>query len=598
MTHARHSTPMTTRKSTKALAAMAAIAFSLMHAPLATTGVTDALASEPRFAFTSDMAATLALGSPFTAVGTWWGVSEVDDDTTEPTAPTPPSFEAPPSDARPVDPFATMPETEPTKPPAVEWRGGPMFLAGVDDDSTVTLGVNRTHLIRTSNPVSRVSVAQPEVADVNPISPDELLVTAKSPGTTQLIVWNDAEQSQVIDVTVRMDLMSLEDEIRRSVPGSSIAASVLGDSIVLRGQAPDVRSAELAMKLAGTMGEVVNLIEVAGGQQLQIEVQFAEVARSVTTQLGVNWGVTDGVSVFGNNTAGTTPLSLIAGAAPDLSIPEPLTTSNIFGTGRIGGSTFAYFIQALKENNLLRTLANPNLTVTSGQEARFVAGGELPVPVPSEDGITIEYKDFGIQLTAKPTVLGDGRIRLTLSPEVSEVDFSVSTTIAGGRVPGFRTRRVETTVELAEGQTLALAGLLNDEVVASLQEVPGIGRIPVLGQLFRSTRYQRRETELVILVTPRLVAPMNPGEVGPLPGDGWRHPSDLEQFMLGDMGGDKQVDPQRDWSKEPAERGATSDRSPRAEAAQPPLFIGQHGFAPAAPPSAPTFASEPSSKSP
>jgi pilus assembly protein CpaC len=410
-----------------------------------------------------------------------------------------------------------------------------------------------------------------------------------------LIVWNDAEQSQVIEVTVSMDLKILEDEIRRSVPGSNISASVLGDSIVLRGQAPDVRAAELAVSLAGTMGEVVNLVEVAGGQQLQIEVQFAEVARSVTTQLGVNWGISDGVSVFGTNTAATTPLGLLGGG---LEIPSPLDTTNIFGTGQIGGTTFAYFIDALKANNLLRTLANPNLTVTSGQEARFVAGGELPVPVPSEDGITIEYKDFGIQLTAKPMVLGDGRIRLTLSPEVSEVDFSVSTTIAGGRVPGFRTRRVETTVELAEGQTLALAGLLNDEVVASLQEVPGIGRIPVIGQLFRSTRYQRRETELVVLVTPRFVAPMNPAEVGPLPGDGWRHPSELEQFMLGDVGGDNDVDAQRDWAKEPSQRGGPKNGASRAQTGQPPLFIGQHGFAPATPPSAPAFASGSGSSAP
>jgi pilus assembly protein CpaC len=585
-------TPQTTRMSKRTLAALASTAFLLVNAPIAATGVTDALTSEPRFAFTGDSTTAHALGRPFTAVGTWWGSSAANADTD---APDRPALETPASDTVQADPFATTPEPKTHKLPAVEWREGPMFLAGVDTDSTITLGVNRTHLIRTSNPVSRISVAQPDVADVNPISQDELLVTAKSPGSTQLIVWNDAEQSQVVEVRVRLDLDALEDEIRRSVPGSNILASVLGDSIVLRGQAPDVRAAELAVTLAGTMGEVVNLIEVAGGQQLQIEVQFAEVARSVTTQLGVNWGISDGVSVFGTNTAATTPLGLIGGA---LDIPSPLDTSNIFGTGQIGGTTFAFFIDALKANNLLRTLANPNLTVTSGQEARFVAGGELPVPVPSQDGITIEYKDFGIQLTAKPTVLGDGRIRLTLSPEVSEVDFSVSTTIAGGRVPGFRTRRVETTIELAEGQTLALAGLLNDEVVASLQEVPGIGRIPVLGQLFRSTRYQRRETELVILVTPRLVAPMNPAEVGPLPGEGWRHPSDLEQFLLGDVGGDNQVDPQRDWTKEPAERGAASGRSPRAEAAPPPLFMGQHGFTPAAPPASPGFKSESSSNTP
>lgn len=471
-------------------------------------------------------------------------------------------------------PAVTSPATVSTPSvPAVALR---LSTDGAEVHSAIAMAVNRSRVIRSNSPLSRISVAQPDVADVNTISADSFLVTAKQAGQTQLIVWDDSNRSTTFDVNVLLDTGAIESQIRTAVPGSSITATAVGNSILLRGQAPNLTAARKAEDIAKAFGTVINHIEVGGGQQVTIKVQFAEVARSVTTQLGVSWGFNDGVSVFGNQT-GADALGI---SGNSLAFPSEVGSigANFFGLGRVGASAFSYFIRALQDNNLLRTLAEPNLTVMSGEEASFVAGGQLPVPVPDENGITIEYKDFGIQLRCTPVVLGDGRIRLKLSPEASEVDFSVATTIAGGRVPGFRTRRVDTTVELVEGQTLAIAGLLDNKVAAQLREVPGLGKLPVLGQLFRSTRYQRDETELVVLVTPVLSAGMNPNQVPTLPGANWRHPSVIEQATFGDIGGDAVVDamrPKANANNGPAVSATTEESAP--------LFIGTYGFAPVTP---------------
>src|SRR5439155_16129297 len=215
----------------------------------------------------------------------------------------------------------------------------------------------------------------------------------------------------------------------------------------------------------------------------------------------------------------------------------------LFGSGQTGDLAFRYFVQALRENNLLRILAEPNLTAISGQEASFLAGGEFPVPVPQSGTgggttITIDYREFGVRLRFVPVVLGDGKIRLKMTPEVSDLDFSSPLTIQGSKIPTVNKRTVTTTVELADGQTFAIAGLLNNTVNATRDVTPLLGDIPILGALFRSTRYERQETELVVLVTPRLVEPMNPSQIPPLPGEGWRHPNELDQFLNADIGGE------------------------------------------------------------
>jgi len=229
------------------------------------------------------------------------------------------------------------------------------------------------------------------------------------------------------------------------------------------------------------------------------------------------------------------------------------------------------FLTAMRQNNLLRVLAEPNLTVLSGKEANFLAGGEFPYPVPQTNGgsgttITIEYKKYGVKLNFTPVALGDGRIRLHVAPEVSDLDYSNAVTLNGFVIPGLTTRTADTTVELSEGQTLSLAGLLNTRVRATNTITPVLGDIPILGALFRSVRYERSETELVVLVTPRLVSGLNPGEVPAATGERWRYPTEGEVFWRADMGGPL------------ADDGRTPTATP------PKRFQGAYGFAPATAP--------------
>jgi pilus assembly protein CpaC len=254
----------------------------------------------------------------------------------------------------------------------------------------------------------------------------------------------------------------------------------------------------------------------------------------------------------------------------------------IYGFGQIGNFSFEYFIAALRQNNLLRVLAEPNLMAMSGQEASFLAGGEFPVPVTQGGGqggvaVTVEYREFGVRLRMTPVVLGDGRIRVKVAPEVSDLDFTTAVTLNGFVIPGLTSRKVETSIELGEGQTFAIAGLLNNAVTSQKQVTPLLGDLPIVGTLFRSVRYQRKETELVVLVTPRLVAPMNPGEVPPLPGEKWHDPSEYELFMDRNIGeelangkGNGQVPTTQTASAQPSR--------------EPARFQGRYGFVPSTQP--------------
>ena len=376
----------------------------------------------------------------------------------------------------------------------------------------------------------------------------------------------------MIDVLVQANLLALRQLYDRLMPGSRIDVVDNEGTIALTGQVPNLTAAEQAQALASGYGnKVLNLLEIAGGQQVMLQVRFAEVSKTATTALGVNFGYTDGSSFGGNNIGGVASSGIVPSqATPDkviLGVPSPAGTGvTQFGVGAIGGSAVDVFVTALRQNNLLRVLAEPNLVTTSGQEAEFLAGGDFPVPIVQGGNnqgtsITVEFREFGVRLKFTPIVVGDGRIRLKMEPEVSDVDFTFAVTAQGFRIPGRRTRRLSTTVELNEGQTFAVGGLLDSRVAANKDVTPLLGDIPVLGALFRSVRYQRQETELVVLVTPRLVTGMRPGEVPKLPGEHWRHPTEGGLFLNQDIGGpveDEQA------AKIPARR-----------------FIGRYGFVPA-----------------
>lgn len=486
--------------------------------------------------------------------------------------------------------FMALPVFSQEGPTTRRSGGEPLISEGLDAAGGVHLKANRTSVVTTSRPYKRVSVGQPDVIDFNAIAPTSILVTAKKPGTTQLIVWDEAERSQVVDVTVDADLKALQEQYQRVFPSAKIEVTMASGNVMLRGRVPNLEAADQAVQMAGPYGtKVLNFLEISGGQQVMLQVRFAEVSRQAVNALGINGAVADGAFVGANNIGQVNPLTeFTPGHVGDTPGPEGATfdkqsinsSVTLFGAGQIGSFYLQAFVAALRDNNLLRILAEPNLIATSGQEANFLAGGEFPIPVVQNGGggvgggtsISVEFKEFGVKLNFVPIVMGDGRIRLKVSPEVSELDFTTAVRFGGFVVPGLAERKVTTTIELSDGQSFAIAGLLSNSVTTTRAEVPLLGDLPVLGTLFRSVRYQRKETELVVLVTPRLVAPMNPDRVPALPGENWRHPTENELFWKRDLGGPMQTKPD-------AETRRSGERSA-------PLFYGQYGFAPATQPAA------------
>jgi pilus assembly protein CpaC len=444
---------------------------------------------------------------------------------------------------------------------------GPLVVAGTTSENRLDLAVGTSTLLTTNQPFDGVSVAQPEVAEINALSPNRLLVTAKKPGTTQVVLWNRAD-SKVITVTAAFELKALQEQLRKAFPASKIDAVELNGSVMLRGQVQNQAVQQQAAQIAAPYGKVLNFLEVTGGKQIMLQVRVAEVSRSATSQLGINLGYTDGVHFGGSNIGQVSPLGIkdAANGGVALTVPSPNPAVTLFGTGAVGDVAFAYFIAALKQNNLLRILAEPNLIANSGEPAEFLAGGEFPIPVTQGGSggtgaaITIEWREFGVRLVFTGYAMGDGRIRLKCAPEVSDLDFTTAVRFSGFVVPGLSQRKVNTTVELADGQTLAVAGLLNNTITATKDATPVLGELPVLGTLFRSVRYQRKETELVIFVTPRLVEAVGPDRVPAGPGEVWRHPTEKDLFLKGDIGAP-----------------VNAEKPRRREA---PAFYGPHGFAP------------------
>lgn len=425
---------------------------------------------------------------------------------------------------------------------------------GLNSSGGLRLTVNKSAVLTTKVPYKTASIGNPAIADINLIGPGNVLVTAKAAGTTQLIIWDQSEHSQVVDITVEVDLDGLQGQLKAMFPNTTIEVAQLNGAIALKGRVPSIEVATQATAVASPYSQkVLNLLEVSGGQQVQLLVRFAEVSRTASSALGVNGNFASGAFVGGSNIGQVNPSSRMPsqGLVGDTPPPQGINLDGatpvgagvtLYGAGQIGNFYLEYFIQALRNNNLLRILAEPNLIAISGQEAKFLAGGEFPVPVTqggaTAGAVTVEYRKFGVMLKFVPVVMGDGRIRLKVAPEVSDLDFTTAVRFSGFTVPGLTSRQVETTIELADGQTFAIAGLLNNSVTASKDVTPLLGDLPIVGALFRSVRYQRKETELVVLVTPRLVEPMNPSQVPALPGEQWRHPTENELFWNRDLGSD------------------------------------------------------------
>jgi pilus assembly protein CpaC len=414
---------------------------------------------------------------------------------------------------------------------------------GAVEQLRVTKGKSET--MRMSASFADLVVGDPDVADVVPLTDQSFYVLGKAVGQTNITVYDGKKQLVgIVDVEVSHDAARLQEELSKRVPGGSIRASSVNGKILLSGTAPDATGVERAVTIAKQFGpDVINSVSVGTSQQVMLEVRFVEVKRNAGRELGVNFtgkssSITNTLS-DGGNTSGTLPNGqsaggLFTGAASLLSGSAP------YGTGVVqlvaDNLNVDLLIRALEERGVARRLAEPNLVALSGDTASFLAGGEIPIPVAAEDNkVTVTYKTYGVGLAFTPTVLDRGQINLKIIPEVSEIDTTDYYGTGTINVPSFVVRRANTTVELRDGQSLAIAGLLQSKSASAVQQLPWVGNLPVIGPLFRSTSFQKDETELVILITPRLVRPVAPGTALRTPADKLRPGTDRDIFLDGKL---------------------------------------------------------------
>jgi len=437
-------------------------------------------------------------------------------------------------------------------------NGSPMqaTIEQIDlENKSVAISVGSSTIIDMNVPLVRTSVTTPDIAEITVLSPRQVLVTGKSIGTTQIVLWDEKDNRLVFAVNVEPDLTRLRAAIKEIAPEADVEVHSLKGTIILSGLIPDTDVADRIMNVAKIISDKVNnQMVLAGEQQVLLRCTVAEVNKRAVRQLGINgWLAGDNIrDVFVvSQLGGINPTNIGLSPTTDIIAPGALT----FGTPGVPlGTTpqlslgfprvqMQVFFRALQSNNLLRVLAEPNLIALNGQTATFLAGGEFPIPVSQgiSGAVTVEFREFGVQLAFTPTILGREMIRLNVAPEVSELDFSAAVQIAGFTVPGLTQRRAETTIELASGSTIAIAGLLQETMAGINDRIPGLGDIPVLGQLFRSEEYQQDLTELVILVTPELVSAMHPDQVAALPGEDLTPPNDWQLYGLGMLQGEPAV---------------------------------------------------------
>jgi len=393
-------------------------------------------------------------------------------------------------------------------------------------------------------------IGSPDIADVLPMSDHSLYIQGKKVGTTNLTVFDQNQKLvTVLDVEVAVDVGNLQEKIQATTGSRGIRVSSSNGQVVLTGQAIDAVAAERAVALAKDFapGGVINAMSVAHSQQVLLKVRFLEASREAGRQLGINWmgsnasgtrGVTTGfggVTSTGPNAAGI-PVFQTAGTLVGTGSPFGVALANVVN----GGTNIEVLVTALETQGIVRRLAEPNLMALSGDTARFLAGGEFPVPIAatSANGLvtpTIEFKPFGVRLSFTPVVLSTGIINLKIAPEVSELDFANAVTISGTTVPSLIKRDAVTTVELRDGQSFAIAGLLQSESTRNRSQIPWLGSVPVLGALFSSVSYQKNDTDLVIIVTPHLVQPAAPGQKLATPLDQRLPSNDVDFFVNGQM---------------------------------------------------------------
>lgn len=405
--------------------------------------------------------------------------------------------------------------------------------------SALNVPMNRAVVVESDVPFAELSIANPGIADISTLSDRSIYVLGKAPGRTTLTLLSpEGKLISNVDVHVTPDIAEFKERLKQILPGENIEVRTANDGIVLSGTVSSTAKLDRALDLANRYApdRVSNLMVVGGTQQVMLKVRFAEMQRSVSKNLSsslainstsdtIGGGVETGTWLNGTNTLGTSPIT---------------TRDNANGAMLLGFSAGALeigvLLEALEAKGMVRTLAEPNLTALSGQEAKFLAGGEYPIPIPDNDGIGIEYKPFGVELNFTPVVVDGDIINLTINASVSSIDTTVSLEANGFSINAFKRRETSTTVEMRDGESFAIAGLLQDDFRDLNSQLPWIGDVPVLGTLFRSAEYQRSQSELVIIVTPHLVTPVA-GEALALPTDRVRIPTEKELFLGGQVAG-------------------------------------------------------------
>jgi pilus assembly protein CpaC len=434
--------------------------------------------------------------------------------------------------------------------PSARGQGSHSWHDESDRVRHVVVTINKSRTFRLDQPFSTAEVGAPEIADALPMSDRTIYIQGKKVGTTNVSVFDSMQRLMgVLDIEVAIDTGNLQQKIQSSTGSRSIRVTSTDGQVVLSGEARDAVEAERALAVAKTLSPngVVNAMSVAHSQQVLLKVRFLEASRDAGRALGVNWfaanssarnafvtgngGVTNSRDpVGGLPVVGT--FGTLAGVAQQ---PFGVVLANLVNSN---GKTVDVLVTALENQGLIRRLAEPNLMALSGDTAHFLAGGEFPVPIASVGAggavtPTIEYKPFGVRLSFTPTVLRKGIINLRIAPEVSELDFANSVTISGTSVPSLVKRDAVTTVELRDGQSFAIAGLLQANNLRERDQVPWLGSVPVLGALFSSSNYQKHETDLVIIITPHLVEPAAPGQQLASPLDQRLPSNDVDFFVFG-----------------------------------------------------------------
>src|SRR5271155_3896719 len=398
-----------------------------------------------------------------------------------------------------------------------------LFAQGGPEEIRLTIG--KSIVIDYPADIARISTSNPDIADASPVTGREVLVHGKSFGTVTLVVWSKTGQRNFYNITVEQNLEPLRVLLKETFPAQDIHVQSSRDSLSLTGRVSNKDIGDRATALASPFAKtVVNDLQVAEPpveRQILLRIKFAELDRSASNQFAINLLSTGATNTIGRVTTGQfpapSPTSIQSGGGSSNSTFSISNALNIFAFRP--DLNFGALIQALEQRNILQTLDEPTLVTSDGKEASFLVGGEFPIPVlqggANSGAVTIQFREYGVRLTFTPNITGNNNIRLHVKPEVSALDYSNALSFNGFTIPALSSRKMETNIELGEGQSFVIAGLIDNQVTETISKIPGLSSLPILGNLFKSRSISKNNTELVVLVTPEITLPLQAGEAKP-----------------------------------------------------------------------------------